>query len=74
MHMLSVYFFTQGSSRGKQAISPVPSAAHARNMRKGSADHLALDISTESDNLISRVDTDEDKGNYELLIIVNFLI
>ncbi|ESW35703.1 hypothetical protein PHAVU_001G257700 [Phaseolus vulgaris] len=53
----------EGSSRGKQAISPVPSAAHARNMRKGSADHLALDISTESDNLISRVDTDEDKGH-----------
>jgi len=72
--VLSVCFFTQGSSRGKKAISPVSSAAHVRNMRKGSNDHLALDISTESDNLINRVDTDEDKGNYELLIIVNFLI
>ncbi|XP_047181077.1 trans-Golgi network-localized SYP41-interacting protein 1 isoform X2 [Vigna umbellata] len=52
----------EGSSRGKKAISPVSSAAHVRNMRKGSADHLALDISMESDNLINRVDTDEDKG------------
>ncbi|QCE13130.1 hypothetical protein DEO72_LG11g123 [Vigna unguiculata] len=52
----------EGSSRGKKAISPVSSAAHVRNMRKGSNDHLALDISTESDNLINRVDTDEDKG------------
>lgn len=43
-------------------------------MRKGSTDHLALDISGESDNLINRVDKDDDKGNYEFLIFVNFLI
>ncbi|KAH1160678.1 hypothetical protein GLYMA_11G246000v4 [Glycine max] len=53
----------EGSSLGKKAISPVPSAAHVRNMRKGSNDHLALDISVESDNLINRVDKDDDKGH-----------
>ncbi|TKY47720.1 restin-like [Spatholobus suberectus] len=53
----------EGSSLGKKAISPVPPAAHVRNMRKGSADHLALDIDVESDNLINRADTDDDKGH-----------
>ncbi|RZB50107.1 myosin-11-like isoform X2 [Glycine soja] len=53
----------EGSSLSKKAISPVPSAAHVRNMRKGSTDHLALDISGESDNLINRVDKDDDKGH-----------
>lgn len=43
-------------------------------MRKGSTDHLALDINEESDHLISSVDTDDDKGNYEFLINVNYLI
>nr|KYP75725.1 hypothetical protein KK1_019925 [Cajanus cajan] len=50
-------------SLGKKPISPVPPAAHVRNMRKGSTDHLALDISLESDNLIKRADKDEDKGH-----------
>ncbi|RDX71805.1 hypothetical protein CR513_48784, partial [Mucuna pruriens] len=50
-------------SRGKKAISPVPSAAHVRNMRKGSADHLALDINEESANLINRADKDDDKSH-----------
>ncbi|CAJ1853307.1 unnamed protein product [Sphenostylis stenocarpa] len=53
----------EGPSRGKNATSPVPSAAHVRNMRKGSTDHLALDISLESDSLINKADTDEDKGH-----------
>ncbi|KAK2389373.1 myosin-11 [Trifolium repens] len=48
---------------GKKALSPVPSAAHVRNMRKGSADHLALDISVESDPLINSTDTNDDKGH-----------
>ncbi|KAK4283509.1 hypothetical protein QN277_000452 [Acacia crassicarpa] len=50
-------------SIGKKVISPAPSAALVRNMRKGSTDHLALDIDGESDRLISRADVDEDKGH-----------
>jgi hypothetical protein len=33
-------------------------------MRKGSSDHLALDIGVESDHLINSADTDDDKGTY----------
>ncbi|XP_004502344.1 trans-Golgi network-localized SYP41-interacting protein 1 isoform X2 [Cicer arietinum] len=50
-------------SLGKKTLSPVPSAAHVRSMRKGSNDHLALDISVESDHLINTADTDDDKGH-----------
>ncbi|KAK6922336.1 hypothetical protein RJ641_012843 [Dillenia turbinata] len=53
-------------SLGKKAISPVPSAAHVRLMRKGSTDstdHLVLNIDSESNRLINNVDTDEDKGH-----------
>ncbi|GMI75079.1 TGN-localized SYP41 interacting protein [Hibiscus trionum] len=49
-------------SLGKKTISPVPSAAHVRITRKGSADHLALNIDSESDRLINGEETDEDKG------------
>ncbi|KAF1864379.1 hypothetical protein Lal_00022037 [Lupinus albus] len=49
---------------GKKAVTPVPSAAHARSMRKGSSDHLALDINVESDHLINTAYTDDDdKGH-----------
>ncbi|EXB82445.1 hypothetical protein L484_027619 [Morus notabilis] len=48
---------------GKSTISPVPSAAHVRTMRKGSTDHLSLDIDLESNRLINREETDEDKGH-----------
>ncbi|KAK6930901.1 hypothetical protein RJ641_002694, partial [Dillenia turbinata] len=50
-------------SLGRKAISPVPSAAHMRLMRKGSTDHLVLNIDSESDRLINNKDTDEDKGH-----------
>ena len=60
-----IYFFMQGSL-GKKVISPSPSAALVRNMRKGSTDHLALDVDGESDRLIRSTDIDEDKGNYKL--------
>ncbi|XP_030459809.2 trans-Golgi network-localized SYP41-interacting protein 1 [Syzygium oleosum] len=50
-------------SVGKPVMPPVPSAAHARTMRKGSADHLALSIDLESNPLISNQETDEDKGH-----------
>ncbi|XP_010248789.1 PREDICTED: myosin-11 isoform X2 [Nelumbo nucifera] len=50
----------------KSSISPVPSSAHVRTMRKSSSDqsdHLALSIDLESDRLISQHETDEDKGH-----------
>ncbi|XP_050375089.1 trans-Golgi network-localized SYP41-interacting protein 1 [Argentina anserina] len=50
-------------SLGSKTISPVPSAAHVRTMRKGSTDHLAIDIDPESTRLISTEETDEDKGH-----------
>ena len=50
---------------GKSTIPPVPpaSAAHARMLRKGSTDHLAIDVETESDRLIGNaMEIDKDKG------------
>ncbi|KAF5746512.1 hypothetical protein HS088_TW06G00683 [Tripterygium wilfordii] len=47
----------------KNAISSVPSAAHVRTMRKGSTDHLALNVDLESGSLINSGKTDEDKGH-----------
>ncbi|MFQ6629687.1 hypothetical protein Gotur_006546 [Gossypium turneri] len=49
-------------SHVKKTVSPVPSAAHVRIMQKGSADHLALNIDSETDRLINNEETDEDKG------------
>lgn len=52
---------------GKNGISPVTSstasAAHVRTMRKGSTDHLALNVDLESGSLINHEETDEDKGH-----------
>ncbi|XVE92257.1 hypothetical protein REPUB_Repub01dG0081100 [Reevesia pubescens] len=56
-------------SLGKNAISPVPSAVHVRTMRKGSTDHLALNIDSESDHLINSEETDEDKGQHSRIYI-----
>ncbi|XP_057485762.1 trans-Golgi network-localized SYP41-interacting protein 1-like [Actinidia eriantha] len=47
----------------KKAVAPVPSAAHVRTLRKGSNDHLAINIDSESDRLIKNEETDEDKGH-----------
>lgn len=47
----------------KKAVAPAASAAHARSLRKGSNDHLAIDIDSESDRLIKNEETDEDKGH-----------
>lgn len=43
---------------------PIPPAASSTNvtLRKGSNDHLAIDIDSESDRLISKKDTAEEKG------------
>lgn len=43
-------------------IPPGPSNAHVRSLRKGSSDQLAINIDSESDRLISKKDTGEDKG------------
>lgn len=44
-------------------MPPVPSAAHARTLRKGSNDHLVLNIDSDSERLIDNKDPDEDKGH-----------
>ncbi|GAB2234286.1 hypothetical protein Drorol1_Dr00003533 [Drosera rotundifolia] len=48
-------------SLAKPGIAPTPSAAHVRAMKKGSSDHIALDI--ESGRFISNDKADEDKGH-----------
>ncbi|XP_074334245.1 trans-Golgi network-localized SYP41-interacting protein 1-like [Apium graveolens] len=40
-----------------------PSNAHVRSLRKGSSDQLAINIDSESDRLISKKNTAEDKGH-----------
>ncbi|KAG5520725.1 hypothetical protein RHGRI_033338 [Rhododendron griersonianum] len=47
----------------KKAVAPAAFATHARTLRKGSNDHLAIDIDSESDRLIKNKETDEDKGH-----------
>ncbi|GKF32856.1 hypothetical protein Tco_0102654, partial [Tanacetum coccineum] len=41
----------------------VPSAAQMRSLRKGSDDHLSINIDPESDSLIDKHETVEDKGH-----------
>ncbi|CAN1314243.1 Trans-Golgi network-localized SYP41-interacting protein 1 [Linum perenne] len=51
-------------SIGKNSPPPVPKAAHVRTTRKGgSSDHLAIGIDSELATLISKEETDEDKGH-----------
>jgi hypothetical protein len=62
--MCKLYCFpmvVQGSV-GQNSVSPVPPAAHVRTLRKGSTDHLAINIDSESERLINNEGTDEDKG------------
>ncbi|KAG2659564.1 hypothetical protein PVAP13_1KG365000 [Panicum virgatum] len=51
---------------GKASISSVSTAAHTRTMRKGSSDHLVLNIGSESERLIAAQDSD-DKGRIKSL-------
>ncbi|XP_022880994.1 uncharacterized protein LOC111398307 [Olea europaea var. sylvestris] len=44
-------------------LPPVPSAAHARTLRKNSGDQLAIDIDSESERLVNKKEADEDKGH-----------
>ena len=54
-------FCAQGTLM-KKTISPVPTAAQVRTVRKGSADHLSINIDSESEHLMNHNETDEDKG------------
>nr|XP_043637938.1 nucleoporin nup211-like [Erigeron canadensis] len=48
---------------GKVGLPLVPSAAQMRSLRKGSNDQLAITIDSESDRLLDKVETVEDKGH-----------
>nr|GEV36735.1 hypothetical protein [Tanacetum cinerariifolium] len=50
-------------SVGKRATPLVPSAAQMRSLRKGSDDHLSINIDPESDSLVDKHETVEDKGH-----------
>ncbi|CAN8291269.1 unnamed protein product [Cochlearia groenlandica] len=47
----------------KKSISPVPTAAQVRMVRKASTDHLSINIDSESEHLMNQNETDEDKGH-----------
>ncbi|KAL9246551.1 hypothetical protein vseg_020069 [Gypsophila vaccaria] len=51
------------ASVSKATISPVPSSTHVRTMRKGSSDHIAVNIDPESSRLIDYEESVEDKGH-----------
>ncbi|WOG88702.1 hypothetical protein DCAR_0207937 [Daucus carota subsp. sativus] len=55
---------------------PIPPAASSTNvtLRKGSNDHLAIDIDSESDRLISKKDTAEEKGYVFKSLIASGLV
>lgn len=46
------------------SVPQVPSAAHVRTLRKGSSDHLAINVDSDSERLINNKESDEDKGRY----------
>ncbi|KZV44422.1 CAP-Gly domain-containing linker protein 1 [Dorcoceras hygrometricum] len=52
-----------GAVGTSNSIPLAPSAAHARTMRKGSSDHLAININAESERLMNSIEYDDDKGH-----------
>ncbi|KMT09293.1 hypothetical protein BVRB_6g133920 [Beta vulgaris subsp. vulgaris] len=50
-------------SVSKATISPVPSSTHVRTLRKGSSDHIAVNIDSESSRLLDNEPV-EDKGHF----------
>lgn len=59
----------------KKVVAPAAFSAHARTLRKGSNDHLAIDIDSESDRLIKIEETDEDKGVIsEGLLVISLIL
>lgn len=61
MPKLFLMMVMQGSL-GQNTTSIVPPAVQVRTLRKGSTDHLSINIDGESERLISSQGTDEDKG------------
>ncbi|KAI5679306.1 hypothetical protein M9H77_10256 [Catharanthus roseus] len=45
------------------AVSSIASAAHARTLRKGSSDHLAIVVDPESQRLVNNEQADDEKGH-----------
>lgn len=68
-----VFIVLLQDSSGKNSISTAPSAAHVRIMRKGSTDHLALNIDAESQHLIN-TESDDEKGRNFLFQIFPLLL
>lgn len=66
-------FFAQGAL-GKQSIPPLPTAAQVRMARKGSANHLSINIDSESESLMNHSETDEDKGQHLGVSVFNSVI
>ncbi|XP_028791233.1 protein Spindly-like [Neltuma alba] len=58
-------------SLGKKATSSVLQAVHMLNMRKGSTDHLLLDIDSEPSSLINKSDIDDKEGIVIVVVVVN---
>ncbi|KAH6797810.1 hypothetical protein C2S52_022364 [Perilla frutescens var. hirtella] len=56
------------------SIPSVSSAAHVRTLRKGSSDHLAINIESESERFINDKGSDEDKGHAFKPLITSGLI
>ncbi|KAI3733413.1 hypothetical protein L6452_12856 [Arctium lappa] len=48
---------------GKVSLPLVPSAPHVRSLRKNSSDQLAINIDSDSERLLGRKETVEDKGH-----------
>nr|GMD95532.1 COP1-interactive protein 1 isoform X1 [Ipomoea batatas] len=63
-----------GSTSNNSASTSVPSAAHARTLRKGSTDHLALTIDSESERLLNDDEANEDKGHLFKSLVTTGLV
>lgn len=62
MFLIFTSLIMQGPLTKKGIPPAAPSAAHVRTLRKGSSDHLAINVDLEYDRLISNEETAEDKG------------
>lgn len=59
----------QGPIAKNTAVSSIASAAHARTLRKGSSDHLAIVVDPESQRLVNNEQADDEKGSYSFPLI-----
>ncbi|XP_019150332.1 PREDICTED: myosin-11 isoform X2 [Ipomoea nil] len=63
-----------GPTSNNSASTSVPSAAHARTLRKGSTDHLALTIDSGSERLLNDDEANEDKGHLFKSLVTTGLV